>query len=324
MSQIYKNSEGFTYKYPENHPIVSIIYLLMILIVSYFVFSALGMLIGFAIYGSDMWDALPSIMTGESAGDLNFLKIFLGISSIGTFIIPPLLLKAIERNRTNYLNFSIPNPLWLMVIAVVVMLVSSPFLELTSNLNKQMQLPGFLSEMEEWMKMKELQMEKITENILKVSSISGLLFNLLVIAIIPAIGEELFFRGCLQPIFHRWTKNIHIAIWITAIIFSAIHVQFYGFIPRMLMGAVFGYMLYWGKSIWLPIIAHFVNNATAVIYTFVLLKQGKSFEEINNETMSNWMLYILSTALLCVLLYRFWKLSKTTDLHLDNTYQKLT
>jgi len=320
MSQIYKNSEGFSYKYPENHPIVSIIYLLMILIVSYFVFSVLGMLVGFAIYGSGMWDALPSIMTGESAGDLNFLKIFLGISSIGTFIMPALILKAIERNRTSYLNFSIPNPLSLMVIAIAIMLVSSPFLELTSNLNKQMQLPGFLSEMEEWMKMKELQMEKITENILKTSSISGLLFNLLVIAIIPAIGEELFFRGCLQPIFHRWTKNIHVAIWITAIIFSAIHVQFYGFIPRMLMGAVFGYMLHWGKSIWLPIIAHFVNNATAVIYTFVLLKQGKSFEEINNETMSNWMLYILSIALLCVLLYRFWKLSKTNDLHLTGTH----
>src|SRR5690606_2422366 len=119
-----------------------------------------------------------------------------------------------------------------------------------------------------WMKVQELQMEKITEKILQVTSFSGLLLNLLVIAIIPAIGEELLFRGCLQPVFHRWTKNIHIAIWITAIIFSAIHVQFYGFIPRMLMGAVFGYMLYWGRSIWLPIIAHFINNATAVIYTF--------------------------------------------------------
>ena len=311
MSQIYKNSEGFSYKYPENHPIVSLIYLLMVLILSYFVFSSLGIAVGVAIYGPDVLATLPQLISGELTENLTFLKIFLAISSIGTFTVPAVLLKFIERHRTFYLDLSVPKPLSLIAITVAILLVSSPFLELTSRINQEMQLPGFLSEMEEWMKMKELEMQVLTQNILRVSSISGLLVNLLVIAVIPAIGEELFFRGCLQPIFHRWTKNAHLAIWITAIIFAAIHVQFYGFIPRMLMGAVFGYMLYWGRSIWLPIIAHFVNNATAVIYTFVLLRQGKTFEEIDSEMVGNWMVYVLSIGLLCFLLYRYWKLSKT-------------
>jgi len=312
MSQIYKNSEGFPYKYPENHPIVSIIYLLLLLTASYVAFSALAIMIGSLIYGSTLTDSLPAILSGEFTENSGFVKLFLAISSIGTFIIPAVLLKVIERNRTHYLDYSAPKPFWLILLTVGVMLVSNPFLELTSIINKEMALPEFLSKMEAWMQLKELEMERITESILNVSTISGLLINLVVIAVIPAIGEELFFRGCLQPIFHRWTKNIHLAIWITAIIFSAIHVQFYGFIPRMLMGAVFGYMLYWGKSIWLPIIAHFINNATAVIYTFVLLNQGKSFDEIKSETGSNWSLYILSMALMGLFLYWFWRFSRTS------------
>jgi membrane protease YdiL (CAAX protease family) len=323
MSQIYKNSEGFTYKYPENHPIVSLIYLLMLIVGSSLIFTLLAFVIGYSLYGPGLLDNLASLMTGTTDTGLRFLKLFQTLSSIGTFVVPALLLKYIERNRTQYLDFSIPNPQRLMIIAVVIMLVSGPFLELTSIINQQMQLPGFLSEMESWMKAKELEMAQLTEKLLVTSTISGLMFNLFMIAVLPAIGEELVFRGCLQPIFHRWTNNIHLAIWISAIIFSAIHIQFYGFIPRMLMGAVFGYMFYWGKSIWLPIIAHFINNATAVIYTFVMLKQGKSFEEINNEGVPHWSLYILSTFFLAFLIYRFWKLSREQNIK-TNTIQNLS
>lgn len=310
MSQIYKNSEGFNYKYPENHPIVSLIYLLMLIVVSSVVFTLLAFLVGFLLYGPGLLGNLSSLLTGDTDAGMDFLKLFQTLSSIGTFVIPALLLKYIERSRTHYLDFSIPNPKRLMLIVLAIMLVSSPFLELTSVINQQMQLPDFLSDLESWMKAKELEMAQLTEKFLITSTISGLLFNLFMMAVIPGIGEELIFRGCLQPIFHRWTKNIHVAIWVSAILFSAIHIQFYGFIPRMLMGAVFGYMLYWGRSIWLPIIAHFINNATAVIYTFVLLKQGKSFEEINNEGVPHWSLYIVSIVFLAFFIHRFWKLSK--------------
>src|SRR5690606_10916593 len=265
----------------------------------------------------------PGLLAGQTSHS-SFLKIFLGLSSVGTFIVPAILLKVIEKRRTEYLDFSAPNPRMLIILTLAIMLVSSPFLELTSTINKQMQLPDFLSKLETWMQVKELEMAKITESLLSVSNIYGLLGNLLVIAVIPAIGEELLFRGCLQPIFHRWFKNIHAAIWVTAIIFSAIHVQFYGFFPRMLMGAVFGYMLYWGKSIWLPIIAHFVNNATAVIYTFVMLKQGKTFAEINSESISHWGIYVFSIILVVFFIHRFWKISKESAYKVKNNIQNLT
>lgn len=92
-----------------------------------------------------------------------------------------------------------------------------------------------------------------------------LIVNLMVMAVCPAITEEFFFRGALQRLIGKWSHNPHLVIWSVAILFSAFHLQFYGFIPRMLLGAYFGYLLLWSRSIWVPVFAHFVNNATAVI-----------------------------------------------------------
>ena len=94
-----------------------------------------------------------------------------------------------------------------------------------------------------------------------------MLFNIFLIAFIPAMGEELFFRGALQGALRDW-KGIKTAIWITAIVFSAIHLQFYGFVPRMLLGAFFGYLIFWSNSIWPAVLAHFVNNVMAVIFYY--------------------------------------------------------
>jgi hypothetical protein len=95
-----------------------------------------------------------------------------------------------------------------------------------------------------------------------------LAFNIFLIALIPAFGEELFFRGAVQGIIQE-KMNVKFAIWITAIVFSAIHMQFYGFLPRMLLGAFFGYLLFWSENLWLPIAAHFTNNAVAIVFYYL-------------------------------------------------------
>lgn len=293
----------------EKHPIISIIYLLLLVVAGAFAFSILSVIIGFVFYGPDFMKELMVIDSGE--GDLEFVKLFQTLTSIGTFIVPALLLRRIERRPDDPLfTFAFPSRSQLLLLAIGIMLFSGPLMELTALINKQMELPEALRSVEEWMKAKEAQMAHLTEKLLYTTSIGGLLFNLFMIAVIPAIGEELLFRGCLQPIFYRWTRNPHVAIWITAILFSAIHMQFYGFLPRMLMGAAFGYMLYWGKSIWLPIIAHFVNNAAAVIYTFVMLQQGKSYQEIASQSIESWPLYIVSVVVVTALSIRFYRLSQ--------------
>lgn len=145
------------------------------------------------------------------------------------------------------------------------MFLISPAITLTALLNKQMVLPSFMAPVENWMKAQEALAEQLTNTLLAGDGLMNILANLLVIAAVAGITEEFLFRGALQRIIGKWTSNHHIVIWTAAIIFSAFHMQFYGFLPRMLLGAYFGYLLYWSRNIWIPVFAHFVNNAFAVI-----------------------------------------------------------
>lgn len=115
------------------------------------------------------------------------------------------------------------------------------------------------------MQAKEQEMETLVNLLINEVGIIAFISNILVIALLAALTEEFLFRGAIQRIIEKWTANYHIVIWTAAIVFSAIHLQFYGFVPRMLLGAYFGYLLYWTKSIWAPVLAHFINNAVAVI-----------------------------------------------------------
>ena len=103
--------------------------------------------------------------------------------------------------------------------------------------------------------------------------------------------------------------TIHIAIWITAFIFSAVHMQFYGFVPRMLLGALFGYMFVWTGSLWVPVLMHFVNNGIAVVVNYLIDNQGLASDSKNwADTIgagSTWWLGVLSLIVAVVLVITF-------------------
>jgi hypothetical protein len=123
------------------------------------------------------------------------------------------------------------------------------------------------------------------------------------IAVLPALGEEFLFRGVLQRLFIEWTKNRHFGVWIASFIFSFIHFQFYGFIPRFLLGLYFGYLLVWSSSIWVPVVAHLINNGFAVIYYhFAGGKMGETaLDKIGTKTdLSLFLSVILTIALLVI------------------------
>jgi membrane protease YdiL (CAAX protease family) len=141
----------------------------------------------------------------------------------------------------------------------------SPAISLAGYFNMQMQLPEFMAPLERLMReMEDAAMETVAK-MLGEKGLLPLLVNLTVIAVAAGVCEEFLFRGAILSILGRKIRNPHAVIWIVAIIFSAIHFQFYGFVPRMLLGAFLGYLLYWTKSIWAPILAHFLNNAVAVV-----------------------------------------------------------
>lgn len=160
-----------------------------------------------------------------------------------------------------------------LVLAILTMLLAAPGINLLSYWNEQLALPQVLQPLEAWMKQLEEQNALTTERLLSVDGMGGLLANLALIGCGAALSEELTFRALLTRFFTprgSVSKVPHGAIWGVAVVFSLLHFQFYGFIPRMLMGALFGYALAWAGSLWVPILMHLTNNAMSVILYYIV------------------------------------------------------
>lgn len=203
-----------------------------------------------------------------------------GVASIFTFIVPGLLFwYAVEKKQFNDLSFRALPSLQIFGLVILIQLTFSPFSGWVQSLNEKMQLPASLEWLELIMKSMENSAKTLTDFLTKFDSTLELFVALIVIAIIAGIGEELIFRGLIQRKLLLGIKNYHLAIWISAIIFSGIHMQFYGFFPRMFLGALFGYLYYWSGNIWVPIFAHIFNNGLAVVLLH-MVNQKKISPEI--------------------------------------------
>lgn len=197
------------------------------------------------------------------------------------FIIPSLLISfAMSLNITSFMGINKSPGLTSFFLVVVLALFVIVVNTLIAWLNSHLVLPQRWSSMEEWMRAKEMVAERYTIILTSRETSPSILTNIFIIALLPAIGEEMFFRGILQKLFSGFFKNGHAAVWITAIIFSAIHFQFYGFFPRLVLGLIYGYLFLWSGSIWLPVTAHFVNNFVSVMIAwFSGWKEGSALTE---------------------------------------------
>ena len=203
------------------------------------------------------------------------LKIGQGFSSAMMFIVPPIVYYCLTRKERpmQALGFRQVRPIWMLLVGAALMFLSLPVTNQLTDWNEGMKLGGVFQQLEELLKNMEETAEALTERMLHADNIGGLLFNLLIIALIPAVGEELTFRGVLQQSLTRGLKNPHMAIWLSAALFSFIHFQFYGFLPRMFLGLLLGYLFYTTGSLWTSILMHFLNNGTAVVL-YYLNSQG--------------------------------------------------
>ena len=218
------------------------------------------------------------------AGDTG-MKIAQGLSSIMMFVVPPIVYYRVTRRRhpMESLGFrEVTKPWYLyIIIGVALMFISLPVTNQLTRWNEAMSFNGAFAQLEEYLKQLEEMAAATTEKMLNVDTIGGLLLNLLVIALIPGVGEELTFRGVLQQGLVRRMKSPHLAIILSAAIFSFIHFQFYGFLPRMFLGILLGYMFYITDSLWTSITMHFVNNGTAVVLYYL---SNKGIIDIDPET----------------------------------------
>ncbi len=247
-------------------PFTRLLFSVLLMIATFSATFLAGMFLAGPLFGVGIRDVMALMTDFEDENTLRLLKYFQVVQSFGLFIFPPLLAGYFfERSSWRYLRLNRSSRLPVYLLTFALMFVSLPFINWMIDLNQSLSLPGFLAGMEAWMKAAEEQAEKLTAAFLEMPTLGSFLFNLFMIALLPAIGEELLFRGLVQRLLREWLGNVHVAIFIAAFLFSALHMQFYGFLPRMMLGVMFGYLFYWSGSLWVPVFAHFINNGSAVV-----------------------------------------------------------
>ena len=254
----------------------------------------------------------------QSTESLKWLQM---LQTCATFLLPPLFCAWLwdeEHKPFRWLQMDRGASWQIFVVAIVTMVCAIPAINLLAEVNSRF-LDWLLANSDwsretiEWMKAREEEATVLTERFLQADSFGGMLVNIGLMALMPALAEEMSFRGVLQGVIgERERRKTHIAIWVTAFIFSAIHFQFYGFVPRMLLGAMFGYMLAWTGSLWVPIVMHFVNNGVAVVSYQLLDAGSQGSEKSIADTIGagdTWWVGVISLAAVCGLLWLIRQLS---------------
>jgi uncharacterized protein len=280
----------------KNNPILFQLLLLIALI-------GTGALVGFGliyalgfIQGLEVKSTIDSLDENSPLGVRNFVRIATMLNHLTMFVAPALLFGILlYRNewKTFFKLKNIPN-LTLIILSILMIWTAFPLIQYFFMLNKALPLP-------DWMRSMEANVNSSIKGLLHTEQSYEFWFNLCIIALIPAVGEELIFRGVGQQLcLQYFKKEPHLAIWLVAAIFSAIHGQFEGFFPRMLLGAILGYVFYWSQNLWVSIAAHFANNAIQIILQHLYMNQVSKIDLEKTDGVPWWGAAI-SLGLVCVL-----------------------
>lgn len=293
--------------YPSalRHPLVSILLTLVIVFLGFQLIGPLiGSLIAYPFFPGTPEQFKDALLNTTQYPEFKIpLLIMQGFGAlIGLILIPVLFLRKQGRPAVDLLNkpFYVQPALIVPLIVVAFMGVNAIFIEWNQNID----FPEFFSGFEKWAQTTEEKLEEVTQYLTYYDSTSQFILAFIVIAILPAIGEELVFRGMIQNDFYRATRNVHVSVWIAAIVFSAIHFQFYGFVPRMLLGALFGYLYHWSGNLLMPMLAHFVNNGFTVIALY-LHQNGMIAVDIEDPSAVPWQTVVFSALFTVLLLYAY-------------------
>ena len=274
---------------------------LIFFLVIWLMFSALnGLILPYIteLFGiSDMKEFIATLSDNATAENRFKLKSISAITHVFTFTVPSLLfvflifktkaLQFLDLHRFPHVNE--------INMAMLMILVAFPIAQLFLQLNHLIPLPANALHLEE-------QAQVLTNTILVMDTPMELIATLLIMALLPAIGEELMFRGVIQKYLTK--RNVHQGIFITAFLFSALHMQFAGFLPRFFLGLVLGYLFYWSGSLWLPIIGHFVNNGFQVLAVYFYTQQGNEIK-VEDAPSLPWFSYFIAIVLFCGIVYWF-------------------
>ncbi|MBM3434633.1 MAG: CPBP family intramembrane metalloprotease [Bacteroidetes bacterium] len=249
---------------------LKLIALLFLIAVSLVLMMVIGLIIAIPFFGTGILESFSQQVDYTDSRTVQFLKYFQVINQIGVFILPVIGYAFLEsRKVTGYLQINTKPRGSLLFISFLMILTSIPSVNWMIGINEKMHLPEFMQPIENWMRESEDNLGELTDAFLKTDSYSGLIVNMIIIALLAAVGEEFLFRGVILRIFQDWSKNSHIAVLISSAIFSAFHMQFFGFLPRLFLGILLGYSFISTGSLWTPIILHFIFNGISVTGAFL-------------------------------------------------------
>ncbi|HEY1054565.1 MAG TPA: CPBP family intramembrane glutamic endopeptidase [Emticicia sp.] len=266
-----KNNSPMYFTSKENPAASSILIILGLFLINFLFLGSLIQIIVMLASGVTLQRML------ESGGDFTnmpngWLAMIVG-QGLGSFVgfigTAWLYWRIIEKKQWSDLNFKAIPKIQIFFMIILIQVVFMGFNGWLQEINEHIVLPESMKGLETWLKSMEDQLAKATKFFTTYTSFWQFLLAFLVIAVIAGIGEELVFRGLLMRKLLIGTNNIHLAIWISGFIFAAIHFQFYGILPRMMLGVLFGYLYYWTGNIWVPITAHIFNNGLAVVIMYL-------------------------------------------------------
>ncbi len=211
------------------------------------------------------------VLENPISTDRNIILLFsLFFTLFSFFITPTIYLLFYNKNSLSFLWVGSRIRLTPLILSTITVFTIIPFITILAKLNYSIEFPIWLSELESYFKQGEEQARLLTSSLISITEFEDLIIVILIMAIIPGIVEELFFRGMVQRQLQEIFKTSHCAIFLGAILFSFFHFQFYGFIPRLISGVLFGYIFVWSKNIWYSCAAHVTNNAVSVLGVYFM------------------------------------------------------
>ena len=246
-----------------------ILILFFLIVLGALIAISLGGILGLLFGGTKSLSLLaaPDFSNPKTVMMMKFFQI---LSQLGIFVFPAFAFAYLyQKDYRGFLGIKQLPSIKIFLIALVAISFSLPFIGLLVEWNQAMVLPDFMAGIEDWMRSKEAEAKQMTEIFLRAGTLADLLLNFIMIGFLAGLGEELLFRGTLQNMILRKYHNPHLAVWLAAIIFSAFHLQFFGFLPRMVLGAFFGYIYLWTNNLWIPAGMHTLFNSITIFGSYL-------------------------------------------------------
>ena len=291
--------QGFFY---DARPFTKLLLVSFLMVCCYLIFFGVGILLAGPLFDVHPGEVIRILEQNEVETNIGLLKFLQVLYSAGLFLLPAILSGFfIQRNTWKYLGADRVSSYWIIILVIAIMVISIPWINFTSFLNEKLSLPERWGDLMEKIRENDKNSWELMKAYLQTDNVGGLLVNIFIVALIPALGEEFIFRGTIQRILIEWFRNEHLAVWIAALLFSLMHYQFLGLIPRVLLGALFGYLFVWTGSIWIAVLAHFINNGLAVIYYYIFYKGTMEIEPDHIGMGENAVLMIILSVFLTII-----------------------